>query len=89
MIYFYSLLLSLSYCIIPIVGNKANSFKIEQDDVIKFGRVRFKIKKLVLPAFNMGAVNKNILSKKTTIDDRNREHTSLNTNMNMNPIGDG
>ena len=30
------------------VENKTNHFKIEKDDVIKFGRVRFLVKELVI-----------------------------------------
>ncbi len=30
------------------VSNKTNCYKLEEDDVIKFGRVRFKVKKLVI-----------------------------------------
>ncbi len=30
------------------VANKTNCYKLEQEDVIKFGRVRFKVKKLVI-----------------------------------------
>lgn len=57
-------------------GNKTNYYKIVQGDVIKFGRVRFQVKKLVLDPVKVEEM------KGGDIDDN--EYNSLPTKNNTN-----